>query len=55
MMESLTNDVYNAALDIIKEIDEMGGMAAAVNSGMPKLKIEESAARKTGYTTYYIL
>lgn len=46
MMESLTNDVYNKALELIKEIDEMGGMATAVNSGMPKLKIEESAARR---------
>lgn len=36
MMESLTNDVYNKALEIIQEIDEMGGMATAVNSGMPK-------------------
>merc|ERR1711990_832232 len=46
MMESLTNDVYNKALEIIKEIDDMGGMATAVNSGMPKLRIEESAARR---------
>lgn len=46
MMESLTNDVYNKALEIIQEIDEMGGMATAVNSGMPKLRIEESAARR---------
>lgn len=46
MMESLTNDVYNKALEIIQEIDEMGGMATAVDSGMPKLRIEESAARR---------
>ena len=46
MMESLTNEVYEKALAIIKEIDEMGGMAKAVDSGMPKLKIEESAARR---------
>jgi methylmalonyl-CoA mutase len=45
-MESLTNDVYDAALSLINEIEEMGGMAKAVASGMPKLRIEESAARK---------
>ncbi|KAI8055523.1 methylmalonyl coenzyme A mutase [Syncephalis plumigaleata] len=46
MMESLTNDVYNAALKIIREIEEMGGMAKAVATGMPKLRIEESAAKR---------
>lgn len=46
MMESLTNDIYDEALKLINEIEEMGGMAKAVASGMPKLKIEESAARK---------
>ena len=33
-------------MKIIEEIDEMGGMATAVDTGMPKLKIEESAARR---------
>ncbi|XP_023238743.1 methylmalonyl-CoA mutase, mitochondrial-like [Centruroides sculpturatus] len=46
MMESLTNDVYDKAFEIIQEIEEMGGMAKAVASGMPKLRIEECAARK---------
>lgn len=46
MMESLTNEVYDKALSLIKEIEDMGGMAKAVASGMPKLKIEEAAARK---------
>uniref|UniRef100_A0A0N5BE09 methylmalonyl-CoA mutase n=1 Tax=Strongyloides papillosus TaxID=174720 RepID=A0A0N5BE09_STREA len=46
MMESLTDQLYNKAYNIIKEIDEMGGMAKAVASGMPKLKIEEAAAKK---------
>ena len=32
--------------DLCPQIEEMGGMAKAVASGMPKLKIEESAARK---------
>ncbi|XP_072355167.1 methylmalonyl-CoA mutase, mitochondrial isoform X2 [Scyliorhinus torazame] len=45
MMESLTNEVYNAALELINEIEEMGGMAKAVADGIPKLRIEECAAR----------
>ncbi|KAB1262048.1 Methylmalonyl-CoA mutase; mitochondrial [Camelus dromedarius] len=46
MMESLTNDVYDAALKVINEIEEMGGMAKAVAEGIPKLRIEECAARR---------
>ena len=45
-MESLTNEIYNAALKVIQEVDELGGMSKAVASGMPKLRIEESAAKK---------
>lgn len=46
MMESLTNDVYEAALKLIYEVEEMGGMAKAVAEGIPKLRIEECAARR---------
>ncbi|KAJ1814480.1 hypothetical protein LPJ75_002753, partial [Coemansia sp. RSA 2598] len=46
MMESLTQEVYDAALAIIQEVEEMGGMAKAIASGMPKMRIEESAARR---------
>ncbi|KAM9356239.1 methylmalonyl-CoA mutase, mitochondrial [Pholidichthys leucotaenia] len=46
MMEVLTDDVYNAALKFIKDIEEMGGMAKAVAEGIPKLRIEECAARR---------
>ncbi|KAJ1988714.1 hypothetical protein GGI25_004779 [Coemansia spiralis] len=46
MMESLTNDVYSAALEIIKEVEALGGMAKAIASGMPKMRIEESAAKR---------
>ncbi|CAG8594797.1 2683_t:CDS:10 [Funneliformis mosseae] len=46
MMESLTNDIYEASREIVEEIENMGGMAYAVASGMPKLRIEESAARR---------
>lgn len=45
-MESLTEDLYKAALAVIEEVEEMGGMAKAVESGMPKMRIEECAARK---------
>nr|CAG8621853.1 10913_t:CDS:10 [Entrophospora candida] len=46
MMESLTNCVYESSREIIEEVESMGGMAKAVASGLPKLKIEESAARR---------
>ncbi|PTW49791.1 methylmalonyl-CoA mutase [Rhodovulum kholense] len=44
-VEKLTADLADAAWAIIEEIDEMGGMTKAVASGMPKLRIEEAAAR----------
>ncbi|RIA98156.1 methylmalonyl-coenzyme A mutase [Glomus cerebriforme] len=46
MMESLTDAIYESAREIVEEIENMGGMAYAVASGMPKLRIEESAARR---------
>ncbi|VDK21780.1 unnamed protein product [Anisakis simplex] len=46
MMESLTDELYEKAHKIIDEVDELGGMAKAVASGMPKLRIEEAAAKK---------
>jgi len=46
MMENLTDEIYDAALKIITEVEEMGGMAKAVAAGMPKLRIEECAARR---------
>ncbi|ORZ35461.1 methylmalonyl-coenzyme A mutase-like protein [Catenaria anguillulae PL171] len=46
MMESLTNSLCESAMEIINEIETMGGMAKAVDSGMPKLRIEESAAKR---------
>jgi len=45
-IESLTNSIIDEAQKIIDEIDELGGMAKAIESGMPKMRIEESAARK---------
>ncbi|XP_078740687.1 methylmalonyl-CoA mutase, mitochondrial [Lampetra fluviatilis] len=46
LMESLTDEVYTAARKIIEEVEELGGMARAVALGIPKLKIEEAAARR---------
>ncbi|MCP3970187.1 MAG: methylmalonyl-CoA mutase [Rhodobacteraceae bacterium] len=45
-VEKLTSDLIEAAWTIIREIDEMGGMTKAVATGMPKLRIEEAAARR---------
>lgn len=46
VIEALTDDLVNRAREIIFEIDELGGMAKAIESGMPKLRIEEAAAIK---------
>ena len=46
MMESLTKELYDEALKIIKEVEELGGMTNSIVSGMPKMRIEESAARR---------
>lgn len=45
-LESLTNSIVTEAMKIINEVEELGGMAKAIESGMPKMRIEESAARK---------
>ncbi len=45
-MERLTNDIAEKAWAIIREIDELGGMAKAIETGIPKLKIEKAAAQK---------
>ncbi|WP_456459363.1 methylmalonyl-CoA mutase [Reichenbachiella sp.] len=45
-VEFLTDQLARKAWDTINEIEEMGGMAKAIETGMPKLKIEEAAARK---------
>ncbi|MCC5970629.1 MAG: methylmalonyl-CoA mutase [Pararhodobacter sp.] len=45
-VEKLTADMAEAAWKLIEEVEELGGMTKAVASGMPKLRIEESAARR---------
>jgi methylmalonyl-CoA mutase len=46
MMESLTNELGDKALEIIKEVESMGGMTKYISSGIAKLRIEECATRK---------
>ena len=46
MMESLTKAIGDKAWGLIKEIEDHGGMAKAIETGLPKLRIEEAAARK---------
>ncbi|AVO36502.1 methylmalonyl-CoA mutase [Pukyongiella litopenaei] len=45
-VESLTHELAEKAWALIVEVEEMGGMTKAVESGMPKLRIEETAARR---------
>ena len=45
-VEKLTSDLAEAAWKLIEEVDDMGGMTKAVASGLPKLRIEETAARR---------
>ena len=45
-VEHLTHSLANEAWKLIEEVEALGGMTKAVESGMPKLKIEEAAARK---------
>ncbi len=45
-VEALTRELAEAAWALMEEVEAMGGMTAAVASGMPKLRIEETAARR---------
>ncbi len=45
-VEALTDSLAAAAWALIQEVEELGGMTKAVESGMPKLRIEDSAARR---------
>jgi methylmalonyl-CoA mutase len=45
-VEALTGEMIKEARKIINEVEELGGMAKAIETGMPKLRIEESAARR---------
>ena len=45
-VESLTKELCDKAWELIEEVEAMGGMTKAVEAGLPKLRIEEAAARK---------
>ncbi|MDB4727790.1 methylmalonyl-CoA mutase [Saprospiraceae bacterium] len=45
-VEYLTDQVARKAWELIEEVEELGGMAKAIENGLPKLRIEEAAARK---------
>jgi methylmalonyl-CoA mutase len=45
-VETLTHELAHRAWQHIEEIEELGGMAAAIETGIPKMRIEEAAARK---------
>ena len=45
-IEALTGGIIREARKIIREVEAMGGMAKAIETGMPKMRIEESAAKK---------
>ena len=45
-VESLTRDIADKAWKLIEEVEELGGMTKAIEAGIPKLRIEEAAARK---------
>ena len=45
-VETLTNEIAHKAWEHIQEIEKLGGMAKAIETGIPKMRIEEAAARK---------
>ena len=45
-VESLTNDLAKKAWELIEEVEELGGMTKAIEAGIPKMRIEEAAAKK---------
>ena len=48
-VESLTNEIAHKAWEHIQEIEKLGGMAQAIETGLPKMRIEEASARKQAW------
>lgn len=46
LVEQLTEEIANKAWELIHEVEELGGMTKAIETGIPKLRIEEAAAKK---------
>ncbi len=47
-VESLTHEIARKAWELIEEVEKLGGMAKAIETGIPKMRIEEAAARTQG-------
>jgi methylmalonyl-CoA mutase len=47
-VESLTNELARKGWELIQEVEKLGGMAKAIETGVPKMRIEEAAARAQG-------
>ena len=47
-VEALTHEIARKAWDLIEEVEKLGGMAKAIETGIPKMRIEEAAARAQG-------
>lgn len=45
-VEKLTEDISNKAWELIQEVEQLGGMTKAIEKGIPKMRIEEAAAKK---------
>jgi methylmalonyl-CoA mutase len=45
-VEKLTHELAHKAWELIEEVEQLGGMAKAIETGLPKMRIEEAAARK---------
>ena len=45
-VEKLTHEIAHKAMQLIEEVEELGGMTKAIEAGIPKMRIEEAAARK---------
>ena len=45
-VEQLTEDIANKAWELMQEVEELGGMTKAIEKGIPKMRIEEAAAKK---------
>ena len=48
-VEALTNELVRRAWGHIQEVEELGGMAKAIDNGLPKMRIEEAAARRQAH------
>ena len=50
-VEPLTHDLMHSAWKLIREVEALGGMTKAIETGLPKMRIEEAAARRQARST----